>query len=307
MEQYSNITIISAFLGALFYLLNIGTMQQFVVPFEMFTTLYAFLPWLFLFGTKYLFATNKKQQRLYLLVFSLLTFFAAPMAFAATLWYAHFFLFAIYILLIIWIPGQARNDISKQYNNIAIKQFATRIKRPLILVVATLLINSFWLLPNLYFIANHSQEVQQANINQLFSPQAFLYNKAYGDLGHVVRLKSFLFDWSVYTPTQAFDALLKPWISYTDALPIMILEYTFAAITLIGLIFGIKQKNKFALSLLPLLLITLFFSSMTTHQQALFTALFNTQSRYSKKPSASPTPNSLFTSSSYSQFSLLLG
>ena len=39
-------------LGAIFYLLNIGTYQTFVVPFEMFTTLYAFLPFIFLYATK---------------------------------------------------------------------------------------------------------------------------------------------------------------------------------------------------------------------------------------------------------------
>jgi len=38
---------IGSFLGALFYLLNLGTMQQFIVPFEMFTAQYVVLPWLF--------------------------------------------------------------------------------------------------------------------------------------------------------------------------------------------------------------------------------------------------------------------
>ena len=39
----------AAFLGGLFYLLNLGTMQNFYLPLEMFATAYAFLPWLFLF------------------------------------------------------------------------------------------------------------------------------------------------------------------------------------------------------------------------------------------------------------------
>ena len=37
----------ASFLGALFYLLNIGTVQIFNVPFEMFTTLFATFPFLF--------------------------------------------------------------------------------------------------------------------------------------------------------------------------------------------------------------------------------------------------------------------
>ena len=57
-----------AFLGSLFYLLNLGTMQNFIVPFEMFTTQYALLPWVFLFATNYL--SDKQKSLKQLLFFS---------------------------------------------------------------------------------------------------------------------------------------------------------------------------------------------------------------------------------------------
>src|SRR3990167_8142939 len=61
---------IASFLGGLFYLLNLGTLQQFIVPFEMFTTQYAMLPWIFLFATQYLYLTvpNRKTIILFALV-----------------------------------------------------------------------------------------------------------------------------------------------------------------------------------------------------------------------------------------------
>ena len=53
-----------AFLGALFYLLNLGTVQNFYVSFEMFATQYAALGWLFIFISRYL-QKPQKQFRLY--------------------------------------------------------------------------------------------------------------------------------------------------------------------------------------------------------------------------------------------------
>ena len=49
-----------SFLGALFYLLNLGTIQHFYAPFEMFAAQYAALGWLFLLATWYL---QKPQKR----------------------------------------------------------------------------------------------------------------------------------------------------------------------------------------------------------------------------------------------------
>ena len=42
-----------AFLSALFYLLNLATLQIYVLPLEMFATLFAVIGWIFLFSTKF--------------------------------------------------------------------------------------------------------------------------------------------------------------------------------------------------------------------------------------------------------------
>src|SRR3990167_3205313 len=69
----------ASFLGGLFYLLNLGTMQQFIVPFEMFVAQYGMLPWIFLFATQYLKTQNSNGK--YLLWFALTILFFSPMAY----------------------------------------------------------------------------------------------------------------------------------------------------------------------------------------------------------------------------------
>lgn len=225
----------SSFLGALFYLLNIGTVQIFFVPFEMFVTQYGFLPWLFLFATQYL----KSKEKKYLLLFCLITLLSTPIAYAATLWYVQFAFFVSYVLVF---------AILNKDN--AIK------KRAIQLIAATLAINSFWILPNIYFTLNYAKSVSEANINKLFSPQAFLYNKEFGTLKDILLMKNFFFDWNIYDGKGNFIQLLATWNSHLVNLLILGVLFSFASVS--GLISGVVRKNKVILSLFPGLGICLF-------------------------------------------------
>lgn len=242
----------ASFSGALFYLLNVGTMQQFIVPFEMFTTLYAFLPWLFLFTTKYFYEELPAKRKLYLLLFSFITLLLTPSAYAATLWYGHFFLFCLYLfslsILDIWFEKRKR-----------LVSLLRRLKRVSVLLLFTLFLNSFWLLPNVYFVITHSANVANARINQMFSPQAFLHNKAFGDLKDIIFLKSFLFDWAVYSDHNSFQALLQIWIKHLESPFIILIASAIFFVTCTGLFLGIKQRSKVALSFLPMFAACLFF------------------------------------------------
>ena len=82
-EKSSFFTLVASFLGGAYYLLNLGTLQIFFVPFEMFITQFAFLPWIFFLALKYL----RERKRKTLLIFALISVFASPMAYAATLFY----------------------------------------------------------------------------------------------------------------------------------------------------------------------------------------------------------------------------
>jgi hypothetical protein len=230
---------ISSFLGSTFYLLNLGTIQIFAVPFEMFTTQYAVLPWLFLFATEYIYSKEKSLNKL--LLFSLITFLATPMAYAATLWYVWFFIFILYLACL----------------NLFDRSFSI-LKKSLILISTTLAINSFWILPNLYFALNYGKEISEALINQLFSPQAFLYNKEFGNIKDIALMKNFLFDWNVYGGKD-FIPLLLPWINHLKQMPIQLIGFFFALVAFAGIITGYLKKNKILISLLFPLLFCLFF------------------------------------------------
>ena len=229
-----------SFLGSLFYLLNLGTMQTFIVPFEMFTTQYALLPWLFLFATEYLLTKEESIKKL--LFFSIATLFIAPSAYAATLWYVYFFVLILYIFSLSFL-----------------EQSLLIFKKSLVLVASTLLINAFWILPNIYYILNHASQVPNALINQLFSSQAFLYNKEFGNIKDIALLKNFLFDWNVYSGNNHFSLLLSPWIAYLNHKYIQLIGYIFALVSLSGVFYGASKKNKILASLTLPLLMCLFF------------------------------------------------
>lgn len=224
------------FLGGLFYLFNLGTVQHFYVPFEMFATQYAALGWLFLFATQFLQNPSKKP----LIFFALITFLATPQAYAATLWYVFFISLTIYLLA--WLIINRLNQL----------------KQSLVLISITLIINSFWLLPNLYYIFQHSEEVLNAKINQLFSQEAFLHNLEYGNLANFALFKNHLFSWSYFDfGIDKFTLLLKPWSRHLNQTPVLILGYFFFALIFLGVIITFFKKNK---TLFPLVLIFIFSS-----------------------------------------------
>ena len=233
---------IPSFLGALAYMLNLGTLQQFVVPFEMFNALFAFLPWIFLFTLKFIYNEQKHKS---LLIFALLTFLASPMAYAPALWYIHFFLLFLFSFIIL-LPG-----ILKKKKDALIKLS--------VITVITLLVNAYWFLPHLYFLFTHSKEVQSAYVNKLFSDQAFLYNKEYGNLKDLSLLKSFLFSWSAHSAQGGFTLLLQPWILHLNNVFVSFIGYFLAGIAIFGLVFSAIKKRIIFVSLIVMLLFSLIF------------------------------------------------
>ena len=231
----------ASFLGGLFYLLNLGTLQTFNVPFEMFTTLFATLPFVFYFAIKYL--TQKNMRVKNLLFFSISIIFTSPSAYAATLWYVFFGIFLAFIFSLYLLHFKA-----KTY----------KLKDVLILLSTTILLNFYWLIPNLYFVLYHATDVQNANINFLFSGQAFLKNKEFGDIVSILFLKTFYFDWNIFNGTK-FEYLLLPYINYLKNIPILALGYGFGISIIIGIFATTKKLKKDSIPFFIVLLISLFF------------------------------------------------
>lgn len=225
---------ISAFLGALFYLLNLGTLQNFYVPFEMFAVLYASLPWLFFFASSYL----QKGERKFLVYFSLVTLFSTPMAFASTLWFAYFLSLLLFLALFL-----------KKY-----------LRRVLALIVLTLVLNSFWLLPNLYFVVSgNAAFVPEARINKIFSQEMFAYNLSFSRPLDVLTLKSFLFDWYALGQDQTFIYLMAGWREHLASETIQFISLLLTVVALIGVASSVFKKNIFIKALLLPMLVALTF------------------------------------------------
>ncbi len=228
----------ASFLGGLFYMLNLGTLQQFYVPFEMFTTAFAFLPIVYLFSMRFLQHPTQKQYICFLI--SLLCIL--PMAYAGTLAYMTFG------ILLIFLFSLAIQNINK-------KPYFFRL---VVLLGSIFLINSYWILPNLYFVFTRGREVSEAKINYIFSEEAFLNNKKYGTIVDVPILRNFLFGWNYMGKNGDIQNLMSMWRIHLDSSNIVLIGYAFFIFVVLGFTFGFKNKDKVIIALLPVFLLSLF-------------------------------------------------
>ncbi|MBU0999872.1 hypothetical protein KKE78_00550 [Patescibacteria group bacterium] len=225
-----------AFLSALFYLLNLATLQTYVLPLEMFATHFATLGWFFLFSTKYMLSGGKKN----LLLFAVVVLFTAPIAHTPTLFYAFFAVFVLFI--------------------VTLSVLKKKFKKGLLLLVLTLLINSFWLLPNIYYVVNYGNTVIESKIHSQFSERAFQVGKNYGDIFNTVLLKNFLFEWGEYNSAQdQFGYILKDWDFHLKQPGVILIGFSFFAFSMVGLAISMFKRYIIGIALWPVLVIPLFF------------------------------------------------
>ncbi|MBI2012111.1 hypothetical protein HYS91_05055, partial [Candidatus Daviesbacteria bacterium] len=235
-ENYLSKEIIS-FLGGLLYLLNLATLQLFFVPLEMFEIHYATLGWIFLFATRYIQTSRKK----YLFLFIPTIILSGSMAHTPTLFYIFFLIFFIYLTTFIF------------YNR-------AFFKKSLLIVLLTILLNLYWILPNLYFVKNYGGDVTNSKIHSEFSDRAFQVGRNFGNIRDSALLKNFLFDWGQYDgKTGSFFLLLGDWETHLKNPRVSLIGIVIFLFVLIGLIYGLRRRNKIAFSFLPVFLITFFF------------------------------------------------
>ena len=231
---------LASFLAAIFYLFNLTTLQHFFVPFEMFLTLYAFLPWVFLSTIKYLEGGGRKK----LLTYVLFLFFLMPSAYAPSLFYA--FLICFFIFLSIF--------------TIFSKDKLQTFKRSLAAVVVLLLLNSYWIFPNIYSAINQVDTISNSKINLLFSPEVYLRNLDYSaNLGNILTGKNFLFSWRAFDfGVGQFDDLLGVWTKHLSGW-VYFIGLSASVISVLGLVWGIFKREKIVISLSGIFLLSFFF------------------------------------------------
>lgn len=229
----------AAFLASIFYVLNLVTLQQFYNPLEMFTVHYATIPWLFLTAIRYL----RQGKKTNILWFVIVTIFSSSIAHTATLFYAYFGILLIYLLTSVIL---ARNR--------------EKFKRGGLLVLLTLLLNLFWLAPNIYYVLKESSTVSNSQINSTFSSEAFLQSRVFGNINDLGLFKNFPFNWREYNfVSGSFEDQMSPWISHLKMPLVPAIGYIFTIFGALGIVVASFRKSKYALSFLPVLAVCVFF------------------------------------------------
>lgn len=232
---------LAAFAAGLLYLLNLGTLQHFYVPLEMFLTHYGFLGWIFLYTHKYL----KKGDKRSILIFGIFTFLTSSQAHTATLFYA-FMLNYAFFLAVYSIQGFFKKDLKP-------------LKRSFILGLMTIVLNLYWFLPNLYFALRNGAEIQKSKIHFLFSKEAFIQNSQFGNIKDTAIIKNFLFNWGEHTGNAQFGDLFNEWKIHLAQPGVLQIGYIVFALVVLGFIVALIKKNKYTLPIVAMLVTSIFF------------------------------------------------
>ncbi len=210
------------FLGALFYLLNLATIETFYAPFEAFTGHYAALPWLIFACLNYF--QQKSKHSLALLV--IILFLATPQAYIPTLFLV--FILALSMYLLFWMLSSRSFPII----------------RLLKLYLIIIFVNAFWLLPFLYFVFTNSQVSISSKINQMSTPTIYAQNLEFGNLFDFAQLKGFWFNNVDYTRHNNFNYMLEPWRNYSNNPILIALSLLIFALVVFGLVMGLKKGKQ---------------------------------------------------------------
>lgn len=183
---------VGGFAGAVFYLLNLATVQYYYVPFETFIGFFGFLPWLLYFAVGYL-RTGKN-----LITYLLISILATSAFYVQTM-------FVVYCLFLLVFSLEATFSLK-----------LTGITRSIKLALVAFAANAFWLLPVIWFSLTSGQIPVNSQINRIASSETVYMNQAREDFLSIANLKGYWFDYYDFSKNGQFDYLFADWISHTN-------------------------------------------------------------------------------------------
>ena len=229
----------ASFLGALFYLLNLNTLQTFFVPFETFTWFYGALPWLLFFTISYISKPSTKK----LFTLFVISLIASPAFYVETI----FLVFFVSIIpFIIEFFYQKRKILT------SIKIISGSIFS---LVVPHL----YWLLPVIFFVISGGGHVAEtAKINNISSPQTYFRNLQFSNLPDLALMKGYLFNYLDMGAGYKYDYLLSVWRNHLSTPLISLLGFLIFIVTMTGLYYSVKKRFTWTASFMSMLFLCLF-------------------------------------------------
>jgi len=231
---------IYAFIGSLFYLLNLGTLQNFYTPLEMFVVLYGLIGWFFWAIFCFLENGNKKN----LFIISIITLLLIPASHTSTLWYIFYGSLGLFLL-----------------TNLFLKKFQKDLlKKSIFLYILIFLLNAFWIFPNLYYAKNYNKDVSLSKINRMGSNEFFFRGQKRGTLMDLVLITNFPFDWKVYD----FDKNLPipqmdQWEAHIQTPFVKTWGIILFLLFLLGIIISFHKKNQLLMAFFPVIFVYFFF------------------------------------------------
>lgn len=231
----------ASLLGAVFYLLNLATVQYFYTTFESFSTFFGFFPWIIYGSIRYL-TTPKLKNFLFLVLILLL---AAPAFYIETLFV---------VLGLTLIPLILTHLIS---HRLSLRAFFTSAA----LLLTLLLTQGYWLLPVIFFVFTNGKVGTLAKINLISTPETYARNLEFANFGGIAFLKGFWFKYIDYTGGDKFDFLLSVWRNYLNQPALVIIGLLLFLLVLIGLFYSFKKHLTHAATFIAILFISIFFLS----------------------------------------------
>ena len=224
-----------AFLGALFYQYNLATVQMYFLPFELFVTHFAALPWSIYMLQKFI---NQPKRKNLILLF-LILFLSTPQAHVPSVFIVYAFALGIFLLFVLFQNG--------------IKV----LKTILIAFFLIFLANSFWGIPYFYSTINNIRAIAESKNNQIGTDDIFLRNQKFGDFMSVAFLRGISLDFVQYDYKQQVSGyMMQPWREFTFSPLGIIIGWVFFLITLFGLFYSVIKKQKFLYRFIFLWVIT---------------------------------------------------
>lgn len=222
-----------AFIGSLFYIFNLGTVQLMALPLEAFSVFLAFLPWeLWIFRkcvtkeaphTHHVWSLRKK-----LFVLFLINLLATPQAYIQTI-------FVVYgIVMVAFTLGLWLTHFSWY-----------TIRNTIIAAVIIGIVNLFWLLPQIYFLSTSGNVVKEAKSNVLSTDDLFYLNRDKSTYEHFGIMEGFYYDLNDSAGGQIF----APWKYHYMGDAEHMTQYILLAIALLGLFYIHKQSIPFIITL----------------------------------------------------------
>lgn len=228
----------ASLLGALFYLLNLATVQTFFTPFESFVYFYGAFPWLIFLLTSYLDDPDPKSL-LFLFVGSL---FAAPGFYIETL----FVVFGICL-------------ISVFVNHVIIHKKKTKLSEVIQSFGAIIIPQLFWFLPIIFFVITNGHVGEQAKINLISSPETYYRNLSFGNPFDILNLRGYFMSFVDLSGDGKFDYLMSIWRNHGSTPIIVITNIIISSLIITGLYYINKKKFAWSLSLMAMLFTCVFF------------------------------------------------